>query len=877
MYYSRFLLCRVHGRAALLAASLLFLLFPAGAADLEAAQKLYLQGRYAECITNAQEVVTKTPWEDGWAGLLVRAQLALGKYAAAEKSVSTALARDRSNIPLRVLAIQVYNSAGNTTRAKEILEQLGGIISSRSLRDSVRDAASLVAVGQAALLLNLDPKLVLENFYDQAKRADSHCRDAWIASGQLALDKDDYELAAKTFLEALKKFPDDPEIELGLARAYAPSDAPRMGKYLDQVLAFNSNNIPAILMYAEHLITAEEYDEAGKQLTRALNVNPWEPDAWAYRAVLAHLASDTNAETSARQSALKYWTNNPHVDHLIGRQLSQKYRFTEGARYQQQALAFEPDYLPSKIQLAQDWLRLGREAAGWELADEVHRRDGYDVTAYNLFTLRETIGKYRTLTNADFIVRMTTNEAALYGDRVLALLQRAKDRLSEKYGFTPSQPTTVEIFAEQKDFGVRTFGVAHNPGFLGVCFGNVITANSPAAQAGHPENWEGVLWHEFCHVITLGLTKNKMPRWLSEGISVYESRLANPTWDRGMNPRFREMVLQGELTPVGELSSAFMTPKSALHVQFAYFESSIVVQYLVEKFGLPALQAILKDLSNGVAMNTALAARTEPLDKLEGDFAVYIKAQATNLAPGLDWTKADDDGDDNENGAPHRKPNQLVRVLRPPGNTGTNAATHNPTNYWDLIDTANQAAKAKDWKSAKAPLQKLIELYPKGVESYPVLARAHRELGETNEERAVLIKLTALEADATDAFSRLMDLDTQAADWPGVTENAERFLAVNPLVAQPYRQLATAAEAQDRLDLGIRSLQRLLLLDPSDPADVHYHLARLLRRQGDGAGARRQVLQALEEAPRFRAAQALLLEIEAGTPAKTGEGSANRL
>ena len=48
MYYRRFLLCRVHDRAALLAASLLFFLLPAGAADLEAAQKLYLQGRYTE-------------------------------------------------------------------------------------------------------------------------------------------------------------------------------------------------------------------------------------------------------------------------------------------------------------------------------------------------------------------------------------------------------------------------------------------------------------------------------------------------------------------------------------------------------------------------------------------------------------------------------------------------------------------------------------------------------------------------------------------------------------------------------------------------------------------------------------------------------------
>jgi hypothetical protein len=50
------------------------------------------------------------------------------------------------------------------------------------------------------------------------------------------------------------------------------------------------------------------------------------------------------------------------------------------------------------------------------------------------------------------------------------------------------------------------------------------------------------------------------------------------------------------------------------------------------------------------------------------------------------------------------------------------------------------------------------------------------------------------------------------------------------------------------------------LLDPPDPAEAHYRLARLLHQAGDPA-AKRHVLQALEEAPRFREAHRLLLEI----------------
>ncbi len=95
------------------------------------------------------------------------------------------------------------------------------------------------------------------------------------------------------------------------------------------------------------------------------------------------------------------------------------------------------------------------------------------------------------------------------------------------------------------------------------------------------------MWHEFCHVVTLSKTHNKMPRWLSEGISVHEEGRADPAWGMALNPRFRAMILGDDLTPLSQLSSAFLAPKTPLHLQFAYFESALAVDFLVERFGLP--------------------------------------------------------------------------------------------------------------------------------------------------------------------------------------------------------------------------------------------------------------------------------------------------
>jgi hypothetical protein len=86
-------------------------------------------------------------------------------------------------------------------------------------------------------------------------------------------------------------------------------------------------------------------------------------------------------------------------------------------------------------------------------------------------------------------------------------------------------------------------------------------------------------------------------------------------------------------------------------------------------------------------------------------------------------------------------------------------------------------------------------------------------------------------------------------------------LAVNPLVPPPYRYLAQAATANGDDSTAVVAWRTLIQLDVPERADGHYHLAELLRKRGDIAEARRHVLLALEETPRYRAALRLLLDL----------------
>src|SRR5206468_12297953 len=105
-----------------------------------------------------------------------------------------------------------------------------------------------------------------------------------------------------------------------------------------------------------------------------------------------------------------------------------------------QALEFDPKFVPAKMEVAEDLLRLGKEDEGWQLADETFAADGYNVVAHNLVTLQENIARFRTLEEDGFVVRMDAREADIYGRRVLDLLKRARGVVCAKYDVQLNQP-----------------------------------------------------------------------------------------------------------------------------------------------------------------------------------------------------------------------------------------------------------------------------------------------------------------------------------------------------------------------------------------------------------------------------------------------------
>lgn len=824
---------------------------PAACAETVAeCQELLRVGQYAQCLEAVTKAIADRSYGEEWPLLKARCELLLGQYPEAAATIKAGIERYSWSVRLRMLEYETALANGQPEQAAAALVEIERLVASASWRYT--DADDLVTLGTAALALGADAKDVQEGFFERARRNYKNRPDGFLAAGQLANAKGDFQLAAEILGPAAKQFPDNPDILFALAVAWRSSDREESARLLQQTLTINPQHPAALQQLAEEQIDAEDYAAAEQLLARMLAVNPHQPAAHALQAVIHHLRNAHDLETASRDAALKFSVRDPQVDHLIGRKLSQKYRFAEGAAFQRKALEANPDFADAKIQLAQDLLRLGQEAEGWQLADEALQKDAYNTTVFNLLQLKNSIDRFTTLQNVRFQLRMDRQEAAVYGQQVLELLERAHTELSQRYQFVPEGPIVVEIFPRADDFAVRTFGIPDVSGFLGVCFGRVITANSPATRRESPSSWEAILWHEFCHVITLQMTDNRIPRWLSEGISVYEERRQDSRWGQRMNASFRDRIRQGPVTPVSQLSSAFLTAESGEDLNFAYFESSMVVEHLVAEFGPEVLIAILTDLKSGLTINDALARQTSGLEELETSFAAFLKAAADAYA-----SDAEFDTESVEEIRKSADPQALPEFVR-----------QHPQNVPASLALAQQWLQAGETTQAEALLQQLVQLVPEdGSLNGPrrLLAELYQTTGQADQETQILQDHLQRNADDLSAVLRLQQLAAARSDHSLVTRLGHDVLAIDPFQTQAILRMADAAEQVQDTPAAVRALRSLLELQPDDAARLHLRIARLLQ-PGDPAQARRHVLLSLQQAPRYREAHRFLLSLQATTP-----------
>ena len=166
----------------------------ATAQTLPDAQTHYLRGDYATVITTARKELAAKPYRSDWRLLLVKSLMTVGRYDEAYTNAVDGLNDYSPNVALRLLARETALFVNKPAEANRRLTEIQLLLQQRP--PGYQDGADLVALGQALLLSGVEPRLVLENCFQRAEQLDPPSREAFLAAGQLALDKHDFKLAA---------------------------------------------------------------------------------------------------------------------------------------------------------------------------------------------------------------------------------------------------------------------------------------------------------------------------------------------------------------------------------------------------------------------------------------------------------------------------------------------------------------------------------------------------------------------------------------------------------------------------------------------------------------------------------------------------------
>jgi tetratricopeptide (TPR) repeat protein len=373
-------------------------------------------------------------------------------------------------------------------------------------------------------------------------------------------------------------------------------------------------------------------------------------------------------------------------------------------------------------------------------------------------------------------------------------------------------------------------------------------------------NWGSTFWHELAHTFTLGASGHRVPRWLSEGLSVLEERRARGGWGAGVTPDFLAAYKGGLLVPVSRMNDGFMRPRYPMQVIHSYYQASLVCELIERQYGAPALSQMLQAYRDGLTTPEVFqrVLKTD-LDAFDKAFARHLDERFAERAKVIGEMRIESDSSGGG------RPRMGVRL---PTGDQRGAFAQAMARATEAMEAGRDADAARLFAEAKA----LFPEYTGPGSAYHALAAIHRKRGDAKAATTELRAIVASNESDVAAHSELSELLEQQGDRAGAAEVLERAMYIWPFDPKQHDRLATLYAATGNKAKVVRERRALVALNPVDRAEALYQLALALEQAGDAASARREVLRALEEAPNFEKAQELLLRLPRGSTPE-GRGS----
>ena len=847
---------------------------PKGDAEQALRTGRYEQARRLACAASRG----RAPVDAATVLLCVKSELALGRTGEARKRLEAAAEARADDLALRDALMRLYDAVGDRAALAPLIDASyadwnGGKVTRAR-------PADLIAIATAVRLDGnwKDANDVLRD----AVRANPRATAANLDWGDVLLQKHNAADAEAAFKDVLKVDPDNPDARVGLARVAVADryDGATALEEIGRALAINPAHAGALALRAALALDAENWSAAAADIAAIRRTNPQDIGAARVAAAAALLVDDRAGYERARAADLSARANDGAFFAFVAESLTHHRRYDDARDVAREGVAADPDDAGCLAVLAMTLLRLGDEDAGLDALRRAWKRDPYDVRTYNLLNLFEkTIpARYTTISRARLRFRVPTAGRAAVAEVVAPYLEERYRDLVARYRLEPRGPLMFELYGDPHEFAVRTTGLPAI-GVAGVCFGRVITSQAPT---NHAFNWGMVLTHELAHVFAIELSRSRVPRWFTEGLSEVETARLRPEWTRHDDAALYAALRRGELPTLLSLSNAFVTARGDEAVR-AYAQAAAAVDFLERRFGFPALREALVAFGRGEGEAAVLGKMTGmSAEALEREFRAeltrrfarydkqYLPPQPSRAAAGAsppkaanarDWVarglgvlrigdvdeakkaleraravpqpSADDQADTlflaGEIALARRDADAAVAAF-----AGLMDVGQPPRDGYEVrVRLGLAEIHRKRPAAAETHLRRAVELDPSRVEPHALLAEMYKSQQRTADRLVELAAAIRLDPQTDRVAKEVVLGEAKAGRSARVAELAPIAIFIDPANADLHAALGRALAATGKTAAGAAALERALLFGPQSPALLHLELATLYDTLGD--------------------------------------------
>ena len=627
--------------------------------------------------------------------------------------------------------------------------------------------------------------------------------------------------AAGLFREALTADPSNAQAYVGLATVSAESFNGKASTYAMKAIELDPKLATAHELLADLALANDDRETAATEADKAIALENDALDAMAIHAALELIGDRSPDAWIAKIRAINPNSGEPYA--RVAHQLELHYRFQDAVTYYRKAIEADPTLWSAHSALGIELMRLGEDQEPLKQLEMSYQNGYRDAATVNSLRLLDSYKNFITTRDDSTILKLKKTESDLMLPYLQSELHTILATYGSKYHMKLPGPVQVEVYPDHEDFAVRTMGMP-GLGALGVTFGQVIAMDSPSARKPGDFNWGSTLWHEMSHVFILTATNFRVPRWFTEGLAVHEEGERSSEWKSQPTPEILVAIRDKKLLPVARLDRGFVYPDYPSQVFVSYFQAGSICDFIKTKWSSDKLL----DMVHSYAQ-----LKTTP-QVIQGDLGLTPE----------DFDK------------------QYLAWIN--GKYGKQAA--NFDQWREQLKALVAAAKQNDNDTVLRRGQAMIAMYPEYVgdaSPYELIADAAKAKGDVNTEAATLTAYVHEGGQTPALLKRLASLQESAGQRGDAAATLTRLNYIYPVKDEElHRKLGDLLYAQKQYDGAVREYNALVALNPLDKAGAEFSLAQAYLGAGKKDKAQESVLAALENAPGYRPAQKLLLELQ---------------